>query len=114
MRDWSRGITSVKDLDLTVEGDGIALARQLAQRLGGTVTAHAAFGTATLRLPGGKGRLDVASCRKEIYKRPAAYPTVSAGTLEDDLFRRDFTINAMALALNPGRFGTLIDPFQGA
>jgi len=114
VRDWCRGVTAVKDLDVTVEGDGIALARQLAQRLGGTVTAHAAFGTATLRLPGGKGRLDVASCRKETYKRPAAYPTVSAGTLEDDLFRRDFTVNAMAMALNSGRFGALIDPFRGA
>jgi tRNA nucleotidyltransferase (CCA-adding enzyme) len=114
VRDWCRGITAVKDLDVTVEGDGIALARQLAQRLGATVTAHVPFGTATLRLPGGQGRLDVASCRKEVYKRPAAYPTVSAGTLEDDLFRRDFTVNAMALALNPGRFGTLIDPFHGA
>ncbi|MBI4003569.1 MAG: hypothetical protein HY353_00955, partial [Candidatus Omnitrophica bacterium] len=88
VRDWCRGITAVKDLDVTVEGDGIALARQLAQRLGATVTAHAPFGTATLRLPGGQGRLDIASCRKEVYKRPAAYPTVSAGTLEDDLFRR--------------------------
>jgi len=114
VRDWCRGITAVKDLDVTIEGDGIALARQLAQLLGATVTAHAPFGTATLRLPGGQGRLDIASCRKEVYKRSAAYPTVSAGTLEDDLFRRDFTVNAMALALNPGRFGTLIDPFHGA
>jgi tRNA nucleotidyltransferase (CCA-adding enzyme) len=114
VRDWCRGITTVKDLDVTVEGDGIALAREVARQLGGTVTAHAPFGTATIRLPRGGGRLDVASCRKETYKRPAAYPAVSAGTLEDDLFRRDFTVNAMALAVNPGRFGTLIDPFHGA
>ena len=114
VRDWCRGITTVKDLDVTVEGEGIAMARAMARVLGGTVTAHEPFGTATLRLPGGKGRVDVASCRKEVYARPAAYPTVFAGTLEDDLFRRDFTVNAMALALNPGRFGALIDPFHGA
>ena len=114
VRDWCRGITTVKDLDVTVEGNGIAMAHVLAHALGGTVTAHEPFGTATLQLPGGKGRVDIASCRKEVYARPAAYPTVSAGTLEDDLFRRDFTVNAMALALNPGRFGALIDPFHGA
>ena len=114
VRDWCRGITAVKDLDVTVEGDGIAMARTIAHVLGGTVTTHEPFGTATIRLPGGKGRVDVASCRKEVYARPAAYPTVSAGTLEDDLFRRDFTVNATALALNPGRFGALIDPFHGA
>lgn len=114
VRDWCRGITAVQDLDVTVEGDGITLARSLARLLGGTVKAHAPFGTATIRLPGGKMRVDVASCRKEVYKRPAAYPSVCAGTLEDDLFRRDFTVNAMALALNPPHFGTLIDPFHGA
>ena len=114
VRDWHLGITTVKDLDVTVEGDGIAAARAMAHALKGTVTAHRSFGTATLRLPRGKGRVDLASCRKEIYKRPGAYPSVSPGTLEEDLFRRDFTVNAMALAVNPGRFGTLIDPFQGA
>lgn len=114
VRDWRLGITTVKDLDVTVEGNGIATARAMAHALKGTVTTHEAFGTATLRLPGGKGRVDLASCRKEIYKRPGAYPTVSPGTLEEDLFRRDFTVNAMAIALHPGRFGALIDPFHGA
>ena len=114
VRDWCLGMTTVKDLDVTVEGNGIAMARAVARALTGTVTAHESFGTATLRLPQGKGRVDVASCRKETYKRPGAYPTVSPGTLEEDLFRRDFTVNAMALAVNPGRFGALIDPFHGA
>lgn len=114
VRDWRLGITTVKDLDVTVEGDGIAIARAVAHALTGTVTAHESFGTATLRLPRGKGRVDLASCRKEVYKRPGAYPTVSPGTLEEDLFRRDFTVNAMALAVNPGRFGALVDPFGGA
>ncbi|MDP3703960.1 MAG: hypothetical protein Q8R78_06190 [Candidatus Omnitrophota bacterium] len=114
VRDWRLGITTAKDLDVTVEGDGIAAARAMAHALKGTVRVHESFGTATLRLPGGKGRVDLASCRKEIYKRPGAYPSVSPGTLEEDLFRRDFTVNAMALAVNPGRFGTLIDPFHGA
>src|SRR3989338_8753199 len=114
VRNWCLGITTVKDLDVTVEGDGIAAARAMAHALKSTVTAHASFGTATLRLPQGKGRVDLASCRKETYKRPAAYPTVSPGTLEEDLFRRDFTVNAMALAVNPGRFGALVDPFHGA
>ncbi len=58
-------------------------------------------------------RLDVATCRKELYTKPAAYPTVSRGTLADDLFRRDFTINAMAVAIIPDRFGLLVDPFHG-
>jgi tRNA nucleotidyltransferase (CCA-adding enzyme) len=58
-------------------------------------------------------RLDIASCRKETYREPAAYPKVSQGTLRDDLFRRDFTINAMAMALNADRFGVLVDPFHG-
>lgn len=113
VRDWRLGITTVKDLDVTVEGDGIAAARAMAHALKGTVRAHESFGTATLQLQG-KGRVDLASCRKEIYKRPGAYPTVSPGTLEEDLFRRDFTVNAMAIAVNPGRFGILVDPFHGA
>jgi tRNA nucleotidyltransferase (CCA-adding enzyme) len=58
-------------------------------------------------------RIDFATCRKERYAKPAAYPSLSAGTLEEDLFRRDFTVNAMAMAIAPGRFGTLIDPFNG-
>jgi len=114
VRDWRLGIANVTDLDVTVEGDGIRVARAVARALRGTLETHEQFGTATIRLSRGTGRrVDVASCRTESYARPAAYPKVSAGTLAEDLFRRDFTINAMAVALNPGRFGTLIDPFDG-
>lgn len=58
-------------------------------------------------------RIDVATCRREFYAKPAAYPRVAAGTIEEDLARRDFTINAMAASVAPGRFGALIDPFGG-
>ncbi len=115
VRDWLLGIRDSLDLDVTVEGQGIAVARAVAQTLGGSLTVHEQFGTASLRRPGRRGsRVDFASCRKETYARPAAYPKVTAGTIDDDLLRRDFTVNAMALALHPGWFGQLVDPFQGA
>lgn len=119
VRDWLLGITSTVDVDMTIEGDGIALARHLGGQFEVPVESHVQFGTATLTLPrtgkrGGRTmRLDIASCRKETYREPAAYPTVSAGTLRDDLRRRDFTINAMAVALHRRRFGCLVDPFHG-
>ena len=114
VRDWWLGQPPTTDLDLAVEGDGIALAKDVARALRSTVRVHEQFGTATVLRSARPGRrIDVASCRREVYARPAAYPRVSAGTLEDDLFRRDFTINAMAIALNPARFGTLLDPFGG-
>lgn len=116
VRDWLFGLTQTPDLDVTVEGDGIALARAAGPSLGGTLRVHQQFGTATrlLRRQAGPRRVDFATCRRETYARPAAYPAVAPGTLEDDLFRRDFTLNAMAAALSPVRFGALVDPFQGA
>jgi tRNA nucleotidyltransferase (CCA-adding enzyme) len=104
------------DLDVTVEGDGVQLANAIAQAFGGMVEPHPPFGTATVVVahPWPRLRIDVATCRKETYVKPAAYPKVAAGTLQDDLARRDFTINAMAMALAPRTFGRLIDPFQGA
>lgn len=143
VRDWLLGVAGTPDLDVAVEGDGIAVARAAGRLLGGTLTVHQQFGTATRRLrrsaPGGpretapppqagaavsRGgrrpgrsrplRVDFATCRQETYAKPAAYPRVTPGTLEDDLVRRDFTINAMAVALSPARFGTLVDPFRGA
>jgi tRNA nucleotidyltransferase (CCA-adding enzyme) len=111
VRDWWLGLRQTADLDVTVEGSGIDVARAAAAALGGSVSVHQQFGTATLVMP--RQRIDFATCRREVYAKPAAYPTVSPGTLEDDLFRRDFTINAMAVALLPQRFGTLIDPFGG-
>ena len=113
VRDWWLGRRGIVDVDVVVEGDGIDFAQAMARELAAPLTTHRQFGTATLTVNGGL-RLDVATCRKESYARPAAYPTVAPGTLRDDLFRRDFTINAMALALAPERFGARIDPFGGA
>lgn len=116
VRDWLMGLPPATDLDIAVEGSGLALARAVADALGGRAEVHPQFGTATLRLPPRRGalrRVDVAMCRKETYARPAAYPRVNPGTIADDLFRRDFTVNAMAMELASGRFGALVDPFGG-
>ncbi len=99
------------DIDLVVEGDAIELAHQIAQTQGGEVLAHSRFGTAKLRR--GDLSIDLVTARSETYKRPGALPTVKPGTIEDDLFRRDFTINAMAVHLNPLKFGELVDPYGG-
>lgn len=99
------------DLDLVVEGDVPALAREAAKEVGGQVLAHSQFGTATLKL--GDIRIDLATARTETYARPGALPQVRAGTLQDDLVRRDFTINAMAVALSGVDRGLLVDPFGG-
>ena len=115
VRDWLLGVGTTTDLDVAVEGRGIDLARAVSRALGGRVEAHEQFGTATLRRDGrGSRRVDFATCRTEVYARPAAYPRVTPGTLDADLFRRDFAINAMAAALEPARFGLLVDPFHGA
>ncbi len=100
------------DLDLTVAGDTVAYAEALAAQLGTRVTIHPRFGTATLILRGDL-RLDLATARRELYAHPAALPQVFPGTIQDDLARRDFTINAMAVRLAPGGGGELLDPFGG-
>lgn len=111
VRDLLLGLETI-DLDLVVEGDGVAVAEALAERFGGTVKRHRPFGTATVLLSGGV-KVDVATTRTEVYERPAALPTVRPGSLQEDLFRRDFTINALAVSLNPQTFGRLLDPFGG-
>jgi tRNA nucleotidyltransferase (CCA-adding enzyme) len=107
----------LNDLDLTVEGDAISLARALARKHGGGVTAHVKFGTAKWFLPeilkNEHKTLDLISARSEAYLNPAALPTVQLGTIEDDLHRRDFTINAMAIRLDGDHFGELRDPLHG-
>jgi len=95
------------DVDLAVEGDAIEFARGL----GGEVTAHGRFGTAVVRFPDGR-QLDLVTCRRETYAVPAALPDVEAGTIEDDLARRDFTVNAMAASLGED-FGQILDPHGG-
>ncbi|MDH3328665.1 MAG: CBS domain-containing protein [Desulfobulbaceae bacterium] len=99
------------DLDFVVEGDGIGFAKALAKELQAAVRTHRKFGTATVILPDGM-RLDVATARLEYYEYPAAMPTVELSSIKLDLYRRDFTINAMAIHLNPDRFGTLVDFFN--
>lgn len=99
------------DVDLAVEGNAPSLARRLGKLLDGKVVTHPRFGTATFKR--GPVSLDFVTARSEIYARPGALPTVSAGTIQDDLARRDFTINAMAIHLAPQRFGELIDPHNG-
>ena len=111
VRDLLLGYDNV-DLDLVVEGDGIALAEKLAEKLFGRLKAHPRFRTAEISLPGGM-KVDVATARVEFYEYPAALPQVESSSLRQDLYRRDFTINAMAIALNPDRFGELIDHFGG-
>ena len=123
VRDWMLRRPTV-DMDVAVEGDGIAFAKVIAAALKARLTLHEQFGTAVLELPlpgvGGRrhddlstARLDVATCRRERYAKPAAYPKVTAGRLRDDLFRRDFTINAMAMPVRPDGLGRVIDPFGG-
>ncbi|UCD86809.1 MAG: CBS domain-containing protein, partial [Desulfobacterales bacterium] len=98
------------DIDVVIEGDGIAFAKALTASLGGRVRAHEAFRTAVVILPNGR-KIDVATARLEYYKSPAALPTVETGSIKLDLYRRDFTINTLAIRLNPDGFGTVIDFF---
>jgi len=100
------------DVDIAVEGDAIALARAIAGVLGGRVRAHDKFGTAVV-LYGDGERVDVVTARTEFYDAPAALPTVEHASIREDLFRRDFTINAMAASLQAEDFGRLVDPFGG-
>ena len=100
------------DVDVAVEGDAISFARALAETLGGRITPHEKFGTAIVSYAAGE-RVDVVTTRTEFYDSPGALPTVERAGLREDLFRRDFTINAMAASLKPADFGLLVDPFGG-
>jgi tRNA nucleotidyltransferase (CCA-adding enzyme) len=100
------------DVDIVVEGDGIAFAEEYARRYGCRVRAHKKFATAVLIFPDGF-KVDVASARTEYYLEPGALPTVETASIKLDLYRRDFTINALAIALNGPHFGELLDYFGG-
>jgi tRNA nucleotidyltransferase (CCA-adding enzyme) len=105
-----------QDVDLVVEGNGIALARELARQLNGRVREHQKFLTSVVIHHDGKGRearIDVATARLEYYEYPAALPTVELSSLKMDLFRRDFSINALAVRLDGEHFGSLADFFGG-
>jgi len=109
------------DFDLVVEGDALKLARALVKKYGGKVTAHEKFGTAKIdssewKLEAGHqspASIDLISSRSETYKHPAALPTIKPGSLDDDLSRRDFTINTMAIRLDGDHFGDLRDELGG-
>jgi tRNA nucleotidyltransferase (CCA-adding enzyme) len=99
------------DVDVAVEGDGIAFGRALAKALGGRVVPHDKFGTAVVVYDG--GRVDVATARTEFYDYPGALPAVEQASIRQDLYRRDFTINALAVSLKGEDFGRLVDFFGG-
>ena len=100
-----------KDIDIVVEGSGIALAEAVAERVHSNVSVFKTYGTAMLRYKGIE--VEFVGARKESYTRDSRNPIVENGTLEDDQLRRDFTINAMAFSLQKEDFGALVDPFGG-
>jgi len=111
VRDMLLGIPN-DDIDLVVEGDGIAFAQNLGHKLAARVRSHLKFRTAVLILPGGQ-KIDVATARLEYYEYPAALPIVELSSLKMDLYRRDFSINTLAIHLCPPHFGRLVDFFGG-
>jgi tRNA nucleotidyltransferase (CCA-adding enzyme) len=110
VRDLLRGEKNL-DIDIVVEGDGIAFAKKLASALDAKVSVHERFATAKIKRDA--IRLDVATARTEYYETPAALPTVKMSSIKKDLYRRDFTINTLAVRLNPKQFGQLVDFFGG-
>lgn len=111
VRDLLLGVPN-QDLDLVVEGDGVTFGQKLSERMNGRPHPHERFGTCVVAFDAGPfPRIDVATARSERYCRPAALPAVEGSTLKQDLFRRDFTINCLALRLGREHFGELLDYF---
>ncbi len=100
-----------EDIDIVIEGNGIKFAKTYAESIGGRVHTHRKFGTAVVTFPDGY-KIDVASARMEYYTYPAALPIVEMSSIKLDLYRRDFSINTLAVRLNPKWFGTVIDFFS--
>ncbi|MDP3789210.1 MAG: CCA tRNA nucleotidyltransferase [Candidatus Omnitrophota bacterium] len=116
VRDLLLGVKNL-DIDVVVVGDALAFARYASDEMGAALVEHKKFGTATLIIPaapeGKRVKIDIATARKEFYKHPAALPSVEFSSIKDDLYRRDFTINAMAVSIDRKNFGELIDFFEG-
>jgi tRNA nucleotidyltransferase (CCA-adding enzyme) len=109
VRDLLLGLGSL-DIDIVVEGDGLKFAKSLSDKLNGSLIVHEQFGTATIEA---LYKVDIATARSEHYKSPAVYPDVKPGTIQEDLNRRDFTINAISLSLNENTFKQVVDFFNG-
>ena len=110
--------TPTLDLDMVVEGDAIAMARALAPKIGARVRGHARFGTAKIILEGDPlagvpASLDFVTARTEFYERPSVLPQVESSSIKQDLYRRDFTINTLAICLDRDRYGELLDFYGG-
>jgi tRNA nucleotidyltransferase (CCA-adding enzyme) len=111
VRDLLMGMENF-DLDIVVEGDGIRFAEAFEGKFPCRIRTHKKFGTAIILFPD-RLKIDVATARLEIYDAPGALPTVERGSIRMDFYRRDFTINTLAIQLNPRAFGELIDFFGG-
>ena len=111
VRDLILGVKNF-DLDIVIEGNGIKFAEDFAMKLKARIIRHKRFGTATVMISPVL-KVDIATARKESYPQPASLPVVSKGSLKDDLCRRDFTINAMALSIAKKKPVRLIDSFGG-
>lgn len=99
------------DVDVVIEGDAVSFIESWAKD-GCRISVHSKYKTGTIIFPDGK-KVDVATARREFYEYPVAQPQVSSDSLKHDLYRRDFTINAMAVSINPSSWGRLIDYFGG-
>jgi tRNA nucleotidyltransferase (CCA-adding enzyme) len=111
VRDLLLGTENI-DIDIVIEGDAITEGEKLAHELHGSIISHRKFGTCSVTSPE-HVKIDFATARKEVYERPAALPEVEFSTLKNDLYRRDFTVNAMAVSINEEDHGRLIDFFDG-
>jgi len=111
VRDLIIGVENL-DIDLVVEGDGICFAKKFSEKYSAKLETYERFRTALVTMENGLS-IDIVTARKEKYPHPAALPEVSEGTVRDDLFRRDFTINSMAIKLNSNDWGKVIDFFEG-
>ena len=111
VRDALLGIRPAGDLDITLVGADAATFAQIARTTSGRVTKSSQFNTARLEI--GDRFVDLAMARAETYPRPGSLPVVRPGTLAEDLARRDFTVNAMAVSLGSDRWGRLFDPHGG-